>query len=127
MAPKRKLPPTATTEIAAFLQWTDGLPDNDTLYENSKLLTFFGGRNEFFANHCYNDGHVNYTNQLQPDGHAKFKTDQGDRQEDDVYVHETSESENPSILGSDAFLCMTYESGEDAESVTNQQMSWDDD
>lgn len=96
------------------------------LYEGSKLLTFFGGRNEYFGNQCYNDGHVKFTNQFQPEGHAKFRDADGNLTPDDVYVHETSDNPD-STAGSDAFLCMTYESNDDPDDVNGQTMSWDDD
>jgi prepilin-type N-terminal cleavage/methylation domain-containing protein len=100
-----------------------GDPD---LYESSKLLSFFGGRNEYFGNHCYNDGHVKYTNEFAPTGHSKFQDEDGNLVEDDIYVHETAG--NPDFsAGSDAFLCMTYESGDDPNDVNGQTMAWDDD
>ena len=96
------------------------------LYEDSKLLTFFGGRNEFFGNHCYNDGHVKFTNEFAPNGHAKFQDDSGNMVEDDIYVHETA-SNSGSTAGSDAFLCMTDEASDDPDDVNGQTMHWDDD
>ncbi len=97
------------------------------LYEKSKLLSFFGGRNEFFANHCYNDGHVKFTNQFQPEGHAKFTNDSGELQDDDVYVDETRSNSVVSTAGSDAFLCLSYEASEDPNDLNGLEMSWDDD
>lgn len=100
---------------------------NVPLYEGSKLLSFFGGRNEFFANHCYNDGHVKHTNQFNPDGHAKYKDESGELQPDDIYVHQTASDDFGSNAGSDAFICLTYEAGEDPNDFSSHTMSWDDD
>ncbi|MCH2145010.1 MAG: prepilin-type N-terminal cleavage/methylation domain-containing protein [Phycisphaerales bacterium] len=105
----------------------NGDSGNTDLYNESKLLDYFGGRNEFFANHCYNDGHVKHTNQFQPDGHALYEDGDGEKQPDDVYTHETSNIDGPTA-GSDAFLCMTYGvENDDPDDVNNQLMTWDDD
>jgi prepilin-type N-terminal cleavage/methylation domain-containing protein len=99
---------------------------NPQLYERSKMLDYFGGRNEFFANHCYNDGHVKHTNQFQPDGHAQYKNEDGERSFDDVYTHETANIDGPNA-GSDAFLCMTNAvEDDDPDDVNNHVMTWDD-
>lgn len=96
---------------------------NEDLYNRSRTLAFFGGRNEWWGNHCYNDGHIRHTNQFQPDGHAMYKNQDGDRSPDDVYVHETHDTD-----GSDSFLCMTNRvNSNDPNDHNNQAITWDDD
>lgn len=95
---------------------------NETLYNESRTLAFFGGRNEWWGNHCYNDGHIKHTNQFQPDGHAKYENIDGDLVEDDVYVHETSDTD-----GSDSFLCMTKGVDDNSsQNLNNHVITWDD-
>jgi len=89
------------------------------VFEQSRTLGFFGGRNEFWANHCYNDGHVGYTNQLSPDGHAKYKSGDDSLMEDEVYAHEDTDR------GADAFLCITSAMPSDVDDITGATMSWD--
>lgn len=108
-------------------EYVIGQGGDTELYEKSKLLAFYGGRNEFFANHCYNDGHVKHTNQFSPDGHARYMDDSGTQQFDDVYVDQTRDNEVESTAGSDAFLCLTYESNDDPTDLNGQVMGWDDD
>ena len=99
-----------------------GNTSNIAVYEESITLGFFGGRNEFWANHCYNDGHVTFTNQFQPDGHAKYKDSSGNMMEDDVYTHEDSDGR-----GGDAFLCITSAMTPDSvtDNLTGYTCSWD--
>lgn len=100
-----------------------GSGGNPDLYTGSRTLGFFGGRNEWFGNHCYNDGHIEHTNQFQPDGHAMYKDEDGERYADDVYVHQTHDSN-----GSDSFLCMTNRvNSDDPNDHNGMNMTWDDD
>jgi prepilin-type N-terminal cleavage/methylation domain-containing protein len=101
-------------------EYVVGAGGNPQIYEESRTLGIFGGRNEFWANHCYNDGHIQFTNQFQPDGHAKFKNSGGELQDDDVYTHEDSDDD-----GEDAFLCITDQMGTDPDQLNDYQCSWD--
>ena len=97
-----------------------------SVYEQSKTLGIFGGRSEFWANHVYNDGHVEYTNQLAPEGHGKFQI--GDEYvEDDVYTHQdtTATGNNPNSAGKDAFLCIVKSIGSDPYEYTDYECTWD--
>jgi prepilin-type N-terminal cleavage/methylation domain-containing protein len=97
-----------------------------SVYEESKTLGIFGGRSEFWANHVYNDGHVEYTNQLAPEGHGKFQI--GDTYvEDDVYTHQdtTATGNNPNSAGKDAFLCIVKSIGTDPYEYTDYECTWD--
>jgi prepilin-type N-terminal cleavage/methylation domain-containing protein len=97
-----------------------------SVYEESKTLGIFGGRSEFWANHVYNDGHVEYTNQLAPEGHGKFQLD-GQYVEDDVYTHQdtTATGSNPKSAGNDAFLCIVKSIGTDPYEYTDYECTWD--
>jgi prepilin-type N-terminal cleavage/methylation domain-containing protein len=97
------------------------------LYESSKMLDYMGGRNEWFGNVCFNDGHVVYTNRFRPDGHRKWTNSDGGTTEDDIFVHESTGNEYPNN-GNDAFLCISNRvQNDDPEDVNNMSLTWDDD
>ena len=107
------------------LDYGDG--GNIALYEESKMLDYMGGRNEWFGNLCFNDGHVTHTNQFRPDGHRKWVNSDGGTTEDDVFVHESTGNEAPNN-GNDAFLCVSNRvQSDDPDDVNNMNLSWDDD
>lgn len=97
-----------------------GAGGNAQIYEESRTLGIFGGRNEFWANHCYSDGHVQFTNQFAPEGHAMFKNSSGEQQEDDVYTHEDGDDD-----GEDAFLCICNQMGGDPTQLNDYTVTWD--
>jgi prepilin-type N-terminal cleavage/methylation domain-containing protein len=107
----------------SFVVGADGDPE---IYEQSKTLGIFGGRNEFWANHLYNDGHIAFTNTFVPQGHAKFESS-GGYVEDDVYVHQdtTATGNNPKSAGKDAFLCMVKSISDDPYDYTGYEITWD--
>jgi prepilin-type N-terminal cleavage/methylation domain-containing protein len=80
----------------------------DGLYENSQTIGIFGGREEHFGNQCFNDGHLEYSNTFIPSGHSKWEDQDGNYNEDDIYVNEdtTPTSNNANGAGKDAFITM---------------------
>jgi prepilin-type N-terminal cleavage/methylation domain-containing protein len=81
------------------------------LYENSQTINIFGGREEWFGNLCFNDGHMEYDNTFIPSGHSKWEDGTGNYNEDDVFVNEdlTATSNNANGAGKDAFITMCKE------------------
>ena len=106
-----------------FVVGQNGSPD---VYEQSKTLGIFGGRSEFWANHVYNDGHVEYTNQFAPEGHSRFEVND-EFIEDDVYTHQdtTATGNNPNSAGKDAFLCIVKSIGSDPYGYLDYECTWD--
>jgi prepilin-type N-terminal cleavage/methylation domain-containing protein len=103
-----------------------GANGNPAIYEGSKTLGIFGGRSEFWANHCYNDGHVEFTNTFIPQGHGRFQVGD-DYIEDDVYTHQdtTVTGNNPKSAGKDAFLCMVKTITDDPYEYDGYEITWD--
>ena len=85
-----------------------GAEASSGLYESSQTIGIFGGREEWFGNLCFNDGHLEYDNTFIPSGHSKWEDEAGEFQEDDVFVNEdlTATSNNSNGAGKDAFITM---------------------
>lgn len=82
-----------------------------SLYENSQTLNIFGGREEWFGNLCFNDGHLEYDNTFIPSGHSQWEDETNTFNEDDIFVNEdlTPTGGNANNAGKDAFITMCKE------------------